>query len=149
MKLDDVDRQLLNILQTSFPITSEPYAAIAKQLHISTQECLNRIQRLQKNHIIRRIGGILQSNLLGYRSTLCAAKVPLEDIPRVANILNVSPCITHNYQRDHELSLWFTFIEKEESFDHELQKISSNIGYKVFSFPSNKKIKSKVQFNVL
>jgi DNA-binding Lrp family transcriptional regulator len=149
MKLDSIDKQLLIILQTSFPSTASPYADIAKQLQIPTQECLIRIQHLCDNHIIRRIGGILQSDQLGYRSTLCAAKVPMEDIPRVAAILNQSSSITHNYQRDHEFSLWFTFIEKEELFDQELQTISSNIGYNVISFPTTKKIKSKVQFNVL
>lgn len=146
--MDEVDIQLLHILQTSFPITTAPYEDIAEKLQIPVQQCLNRIQRLHDNHIIRRIGGILQSNMLGYRSTLCAAKVPFEDIPRVAEILHDSSSITHNYQRDHELSLWFTFIEKEEIFDQELKKISSMIGYKVLSFPSTTKLKSKVQFNV-
>ena len=49
---------------------------IAERLGITEQEALDRVNALRKSRLIRRLGANFQSAKLGFRSTLCAAKVP-------------------------------------------------------------------------
>ena len=76
MTLDTMDKRILDIIQTDFPLESRPYAIIAERLGITEQEALDRVNALRKSRLIRRLGANFQSAKLGFRSTLCAAKVP-------------------------------------------------------------------------
>ncbi|MFW5855578.1 MAG: Lrp/AsnC family transcriptional regulator, partial [Thermodesulfobacteriota bacterium] len=74
--MDDLDRELLNRVQSDFPITSRPYASIAGDLGITEAQVIDRLKALKAQGIIRRIGGNFVPHKLGFVSTLCAAKVP-------------------------------------------------------------------------
>ena len=71
--LDRTDRQLLDIIQTAFPLAPRPYAVLGEQLGISEEEAFTRVRALKARKIIRRLGANFQSARLGYVSTLCAA----------------------------------------------------------------------------
>ena len=77
--MDDTDRKVLNRIQSNFPITPRPFLTIADDLGLTENDVLDRVERLRKNGIIRRIGGNFVPEKLGYVSTLCAAKVLLRD----------------------------------------------------------------------
>lgn len=62
--LEAVDHSILSIIQSDFPLSSRPYAAIAQQIGISEQEAFLRIRRLRKSGIIRRIGANFDSSKL-------------------------------------------------------------------------------------
>ncbi|WP_242848949.1 Lrp/AsnC family transcriptional regulator [Syntrophomonas palmitatica] len=55
INLTAIDRKILNLLQQSFPISSQPYAWLAKQLDITETELLERIAIMKKAGIIRRL----------------------------------------------------------------------------------------------
>ena len=101
--LDDIDKALLNRIQSDFPITSQPYLAVATELGITEQDVLERISRLKKEGIIRRIGGNFVPDKLGYVSTLCAARVPEDKVEQFTKVVNRYPGVTHNYRRDNSL----------------------------------------------
>lgn len=86
-ELDNIDRAILNIIQSEFPLKSHPYFIIGQQTGITEDEAFLRIKRLRKSGIIRRIGSNFDSSKLGFKSTLCAAKVPTDRIDnlRVSN----------------------------------------------------------------
>ena len=54
--LDAIDKAILNRIQTDFPIASRPYLALADELDLTEKAVLNRVARLKKAGIIRRIG---------------------------------------------------------------------------------------------
>lgn len=108
--MDNRDKELLNKIQRDFPVCSKPYLQLAEELGISENEVIERITNLKKEGIIRRLGGTFDSRRLGYKSTLCAIKVPEERIPEVTNIINSFIGVTHNYLREHEYNMWFTLI---------------------------------------
>ena len=108
--LDDIDKDILNRIQSDFPITSRPYLAIAEDLNLTEADILRRLKKLKENGIIRRIGGNFVPEKLGFVSTLCAAKVPEDRIREFAQIVNRYPGVTHNYQRNNEFNIWFTFL---------------------------------------
>ncbi len=72
------------------------------------------INGLKESGIIRRTGAVFDSQKLGYKSTLCAMRVPGQRLDEVAAIVNRYPEVTHNYGREHEFNLWFTLIARDE-----------------------------------
>ena len=148
--MDDVDRALLNEIQSDFPITSRPYHELGKRFDISEAEVLERLKGLKAEGIIRRIGGNFNSKSLNFTSTLCAAKVPEEKMDRFVEMVNSYPGVTHNYLRDHDYNVWFTFIAQNAFLiDKALEEISSATGVtEIINLPAVKQFKIKVDFEV-
>lgn len=65
---------------------------------------------MRESGLIRRLGANFQSAKLGFRSTLCAAKVPEEQLEQFIAEVNAIPGVTHNYLRNHSYNIWFTLI---------------------------------------
>ncbi|MBL7180172.1 MAG: AsnC family transcriptional regulator [Pseudomonadota bacterium] len=148
--LDNIDRVILNRMQSNFPITPRPYLAIAKSLGFSEEEVLVRVARLKKRGIIRRIGGNFVPEKLGFVSTLCAAKVPKDKIESFAEAVNRYPGVTHNYQRDNEFNIWFTFIAPSMAvIEENLENISREAGVTaILNLPSTRVYKIKAHFDL-
>jgi len=148
--IDDTDRLILNRIQSKFPITPRPYKTIAEELGLSEDETLRRISRLKDKDIIRRIGGNFVPEKVGFVSTLCAAKVPPEKIDRFAATVNRFPGVTHNYQRENEFNIWFTFIAPSmEKIEANLRQISHETGIKdIINLPATRVFKIKAKFKV-
>ncbi|MBU3178789.1 winged helix-turn-helix transcriptional regulator [Clostridium estertheticum] len=108
--MDKTKKNLLNLIQSNFPIESRPFKKIANELNISEDLVIDMIKELKNDGYIKRIGGIFDSRKLGYSSTLCAIKVPLDRITEVAEIINSYNGVTHNYIRNHSYNMWFTVI---------------------------------------
>ena len=148
--LDDIDKAIVNRIQSKFPITSRPYLAVANELGLTEKEVLDRVLRLKKTGIIRRIGGNFVPGKLGFVSTLCAARVPADKIEQFARVVNRFPGVTHNYQRDNQYNVWFTFISPSmDEIEANLKKISEKTGVSdILNLPATKVFKIKAQFDV-
>jgi DNA-binding Lrp family transcriptional regulator len=148
--MDETDRAILNHIQSDFPITSRPYLTIASDLGLSENDVIKRLARLKENKIIRRIGGNFVPEKLGFVSTLCAAKVEENKIDLFASIVNQYNGVTHNYKRDSEFNIWFTFIAPSmEEIEENLEKISQKTGIKdIINLPATKVYKIKAHFDL-
>jgi len=113
--LSDRDRELLNLMQGSFPIAERPYAEVAAEMGISEEEVLADVQRLLDDRIIRQVTPIYDTRAFGYGSMLVAAKVDPEHPWRAAKIVNSHPGVSHNYLRNHDFNMWFTIAVEEDS----------------------------------
>jgi DNA-binding Lrp family transcriptional regulator len=113
--LDDRDRQLMNLLQSSFPLEAEPFALLAAEAELAVEEVLARTRRLLEGRIIREMTPIFDTRALGYASMLVAAKVDPENPQRAARIINAHPGVSHNYLRTHDFNLWFTIATPPDS----------------------------------
>ena len=148
--LDDLDRAILNEIQSNFPIESRPYAEVASRVGASEAEVLARVQALTEAGIIRRLGANFTSRKLGYTSTLCAVRVEPENLDRFVAVVNRYPGVTHNYLRRHHYNIWFTLIaESEERLNQILAEISraSEVA-EILSLPAHEVFKIKVDFPV-
>lgn len=150
MELDTLDRKLLDIIQTGFPICPRPYAELGERLGITEVEALARVRALKERRIIRRLGANFQSAKLGFRSTLCAASVPEEQIDAFVAEVNSHPGVTHNYLRNHEkYNIWFTYIGPSwEAVCAALDGITRNTGIAILNLPAEKLYKIKVDFQM-
>lgn len=148
--MDPIDRAILNRIQSDFPIDSNPYGVIAAELGLKEEDIIERTRALKKAGIIRRIGGNVVPDKVGYVSTLCAAKVPPDRVDAFAEVVNRYPGVTHNYRRDNRFNVWFTFIAPSmEAIEDNLKQISADTGIDaILNLPATKVFKIKAQFEV-
>ena len=148
--IDDINKKILNTIQTDFPIHPRPYKIIGERLSLSESEVISRIESMKEDMLIRRIGGNFSPDKLGYVSTLCAAQVPENKINHFKETVNAYPGVTHNYQRDHQFNIWFTFIAPSvEIIKSNLQKISETTGvHPILNLPATKLFKISANFKL-
>lgn len=150
MKLEQVDKKLLNLIQTNFPLVPEPYKYIGEVLGITEEEVILRIKKLQENGVIRRLGGIFDSRKLGYSGALCAMQVPEARIEEVAAVVNSFPGVTHNYIREHSFNMWFTLLaQSKEEMGDILNLIRQRTGIdEIITLPAESIFKIRVNFDL-
>ncbi len=149
-KLDRTDRAILNEIQSHFPLKARPYREVAERLDLTEKEVISRVDRMAQGGIIRRIGANFNSRKLGFTSTLCAARVPVERISEFVEKVNQYPGVTHNYEREGDFNIWFTFIaESQEIIESALKEIKNKTGIEeLISLPAVNIFKIRVDFEV-
>lgn len=149
-ELDETDKLILNRIQSNFPVDSRPFRAIGKDLNLSESEVIERVARLKEDGIIRRIGGNFVPDKVGYVSTLCAARVPEDRVAEFAGIVNHYSGVTHNYQRDDDFNVWFTFIAPSMAkIEENLAEISARTGINdILNLPATRVFKIKAHFEL-
>jgi DNA-binding Lrp family transcriptional regulator len=113
--LDETDKRLMNLLQSSFPLDPEPFALLAAEAELGLDDVLARTRRLLEGRIIREITPIFDTRALGYESMLVAARVDAEHPQRAAAAVSAHPGVSHNYLRTHDFNLWFTIAVPPDS----------------------------------
>ena len=113
--MDEIDKRILNMIQTEFPVVPEPYAAIAEAVGTGEEDALGRVARMKNSGLIRRIGAIFETRKLGFVSGLCAARVADDRVASFVGIVNAHVGVTHNYRRSDDYNIWFTIIAPTEA----------------------------------
>lgn len=155
-EMSSLDRLILNSIQSGFPLEPRPYEALARRLNeiwglrLSGDEVLKTVNSLKVRGFIRRLGAVFNASSLGYRSVLCAARVPAEKVEAFGRLVSASPQVTHNYIRSDSLNVWFTFTARHEgetqSFIKEL-KAASGV-QEIYELEAEKLFKIKVEFKL-
>jgi len=148
--MDRLDREILNIIQEGLPLDTRPFRTLGALVGIDEDDVLERVRRLKNEGIIRRIGAVFDTGNLGFTSTLCAAKVPADRLERFVDIVNSYRGVTHNYLRDYEYNVWFTFIAPTENeIEKALSDISRETGISnIISMPVKRKLKIDARFRL-
>jgi DNA-binding Lrp family transcriptional regulator len=98
--MDETDIQLLKFIQDGIPIVSEPFKNIAKELALSEDEVLKRLDNLIKEGVIRRFGASIGHRVIGITANaMCTWNVPHERVEEVGAIMAGFPEVTHCYER--------------------------------------------------
>jgi len=147
--MDDKDREILQMLQGSFPLDSEPYRVIGDKLWLDEVSVISRIARMIESGAIRYLGPFFDSRKLGYKGCLAAMHVAPEQVDKAAAVLDQFSEITHNYLRDGRPNLWFTVIASSlERRDEIFASIKKETGIdEIMVFPSKKFFKVKVDLD--
>ena len=151
-ELDAIDRKILMILQRGIAIMARPYQAMADEIggEVTESDVIYRIDRMKKENIIRRMSGFFDSRMLGYQSMLVAVKPKAGDFDEAVAFINQYPGVTHNYERSHEYSIWFTIIAiNQPTLDMILDQIEA-CGYvqDMMLFEMSERFKIDVTFDV-
>ncbi|HEX2955859.1 MAG TPA: Lrp/AsnC family transcriptional regulator [Chitinispirillaceae bacterium] len=142
-EMTKIERALLNLVQTQFPLNARPFRIIAEKAGITEDDCLFHLRRLADRGILRTIRAVINWRKVGFSTTLAGVCVKPEHLDRVASEINQYEQVTHNYMRDGERNLWFTIIyESEEQKKGVFKKIINLDGVEdLKEFPAEKTYK--------
>ncbi len=147
--MDNIDKQLVNRLQDGFPVTERPFLAIAEEFGLEESDVMQRVQTLLDDGILSRFGPMFQAERLGGGLTLAAMKVAPEDYEKVVEQVNAFPEVAHNYQREHELNMWFVLAtETPEGIEDTIQRMEAITGYQVYNMPKQEEFYVGLRFEL-
>lgn len=149
--MDNLDKEILNEIQWTFPLVPKPYSEMVKKFGISDEEIMKRIRGLKDTGVIRQLSAIFDTRKLGYKSALVAMAIDPEKLDSVANQVNRHPGVSHNYERNHEYNLWFTLaVPPGSDLKAEIDKFSKLPGInKVRLLPTIKLFKIGVKLEMV
>ena len=148
LELSNLQKKLLNDFQRNFPLTPQPYADIANQLGVSENDVLEALNQLDEKQCISRIGAIIPPNQIGV-STLAAMSIPENEIERVAEQINQYTEVNHNYEREHDVNLWFVLIAQNAvHLNNVISSIENETSYPVLRFPLIKEFLIDLSFRL-
>ncbi|MDH3194711.1 MAG: Lrp/AsnC family transcriptional regulator [Hyphomicrobiales bacterium] len=134
--LNRIDRQLLKHLQDGIAVEQHPFRAVARDLGISEEDVIARIQRLLDDGTLTRFGPLFNADEMGGAFCLCAMSVPSARFEAVAFTVNAFPEVAHNYERAHRLNMWFVLAcEKPNRIAAVAAEIEAETGLAVLLFP--------------
>ncbi|WNB76689.1 siroheme decarboxylase subunit beta [Methylomonas koyamae] len=126
MNIDAVDRQIIQATQAGLPLVAQPYQAVAEELGLPVEDVMQRLARMQRDGIIRRIAAVPNHYKLGYRyngmTVWDVADSYVDSLgPQVAEL----PFVSHCYQRPRHLPDWpynlFAMVHGKTEQDAERQ----------------------------
>jgi DNA-binding Lrp family transcriptional regulator len=135
VKLDAVELGLLDAFQRDLPLQPRPYAAMAERLGLSEESLLAILQDLVARGVVSRVGAVVAPHRAGW-STLAAMQVPPEMLELVAHFVSSFPEVSHNYEREHRLNLWFVVAASARwRVEQVLREIEYRTGLAVLDLP--------------
>ncbi|MEP1932388.1 MAG: Lrp/AsnC family transcriptional regulator [Roseibium sp.] len=107
MTLHPTDRAIVEATQAGLPLVPAPFEAVADTLGITETELLDRLDRLKKQGIIRRIGAAPNHYKLGLVSNgMTVWDVENAVVDQLGEKVGALPYVTHSYRRPRALPEW-------------------------------------------
>lgn len=126
---------LVDRWQRGFPLDVRPYAAMADEEGMSEADILGLLERLVQDRVLARVGATVRPNTAG-ASMLAAMRVPPDRVDEVAAVVNREPTVNHNYEREHEINLWFVLTgASQAALAASLARIRTATGCDVLELP--------------
>lgn len=147
--MDELDRRIVNQLQGGFPVSERPFREVGDRLGTTESELITRLRCMLDDGLLTRFGPMYHAENMGGAVSLCAMKVPPARFDEVAGQVNAFPQVAHNYQRDHDMNMWFVLAtETPDQLDVTLSKIEQLTGISVFNLPKQEEFYVGLHFQV-
>lgn len=105
--MDAIDRQLVVATQGGLPLVQHPYQQLAKDIGISSEAVMARLQNMLDSGIIRRIAAVPNHYKLGYRANgMTVWNIPDELVAGAGPMVAEQDYVSHCYQRPRHLPAW-------------------------------------------
>lgn len=137
--LDPTARAVINGLQGGFPLTSRPFREAGRTLGLSEDELIEGVAELVDSGKLSRFGPLWNAEAAGGAVCLAAMAVPPDRFDEVTGKVNAHPEIAHNYERDHELNMWFVISSEDpQRIDGVIAAIEQETGLAVHAMPKER-----------
>ena len=134
--LNELDKQLINLLQQGVPVAERPFLEIAKQLNTSEDDVISHLTQLMDKKVLTRFGPMFDAACLGGAFTLAALAVPEERFEEVTQQVNSFEEVAHNYRRSHDFNMWFVVgTESAAEVNQVIEKIENKTSLPVLNTP--------------
>ena len=134
-KLDELDRAIVLATQGGLPLVPGPYQQVAKELGVSTEEVMQRMQKMLESGVIRRIGAVPNHYTLGFRGNgMTVWDVPDEKVTEYGQRIGALDFVSHAYHRPRHLPEWrynlFAMVHgsDREEVKHKVDAIAEMLG---------------------
>ena len=136
--LSNLDRELITHFQHNFPLTENPYAAMAAELGVNEAEVIGALKAMRDSGVITRVGPVFNHRRVG-ASLLAAMAVPEDELEATADKINSYVEVNHNYAREHHFNLWFVVTApNQQHLQRILQHMENRCGRKILKLPMEK-----------
>ncbi len=135
VQLTAEDRALIKAVERGLPVVSRPYAKIAKQMGVTEQDVISRLQHLIDNGAIKRYGVVVRHKELGYTANgMVVWNIPDDRVDEMGTCIGKYDCVTLSYRRPRRLPDWtynlFTMVHgsNREEVSQKVAEIVENCG---------------------
>lgn len=98
--MDVLDKKIVRVIQSDFPLVDRPYAVLAERVGISEEELLCHLKKYKEGGQIRKMGAVLGHYNVGFKANvLCAWVVPAERMDEVGYSMASHAEVSHCYDR--------------------------------------------------
>ena len=105
--IDATDRRLILATQAGLPLTPQPYHRLAEQLGLTADEVMQRFDRMMRNGIIRRVGGVPNHYRLGYTANgMSVWDVDDAKVGALGAQVGALDYVSHCYLRERRMPAW-------------------------------------------
>lgn len=105
--IDAVDRRIILATQSGLPLVADPYGEIGRRLGLGADDVVQRMTRLQRDGIIRRIGAVPNHYKLGFKGNgMSVWDVPDARIAELGQGVGALDFVSHCYHRPRHLPHW-------------------------------------------
>jgi len=133
--MDELDRQIITATQAGLPLVPQPYQSIANELGITAELLMQRINLMQQQQIIRRIGVVPNHYRLGYKyNGMTVWNIADEYIDNLGKQVGELDFVSHCYHRPRHEPEWnynlFAMVHSktEEGVNQQIQIIVDLLG---------------------
>ncbi|MBR0985604.1 siroheme decarboxylase subunit beta [Bradyrhizobium liaoningense] len=135
MTPSSVELALIDRWQHDFPLVEKPFEIVGRSAALDEQAAIGVFRRMREHDLISRVGAVVRPNTVG-ASTLAAMQVPPDRLDRVAEIVSRELLVTHNYEREHDLNLWFVIAGTDaDAITDTIDRIEAQTGLPVVDLP--------------
>ncbi len=138
MKLDAMDREIINALSGDISGSKQPYKDIAEQLGVSEDELLERVDGYRGKGLLRRMGAMIAHRVAGVDANgMIVWDVPEERVEEIGARLASAREVTHCYARPRHPE-WpynlYTMVHgrTRKTCEHVAERLSREVGIKRF-----------------
>ena len=137
--LDPTARAIVNGLQGEFPLTSRPFRDAGRVLGLTEDELIEGVRNLTDSGALSRFGPLWNAEQIGGGVCLAAIAVPPSRFEEVAGMVNAHPEVAHNYERSHQLNMWFVIAADEPAkIQRVIAEIERETGLVVYAMPKSR-----------
>lgn len=99
-QISDIEKKILAALQEGFPRSRTPYADIAEQVGVTTEQLLGILKDWKNQGKVRRLGSIVDHFKAGYSgAAMVAWQIEPERVEQAGKILAGFSQVSHAYER--------------------------------------------------
>lgn len=135
MTPNSAELALLDRWQHDFPLVDRPFEIVGRSVSLDPEQTIRVFESMRQREMISRIGAVVRPNTVG-ASTLVALEVLRERLEEVADLVSREPLVTHNYEREHALNLWFVIAGADTTaVEATIRRIEGRTGLEAVALP--------------